>query len=293
MTGIVEKLEAFTRLAEMLAKSSLVPLKDGKDRMTKEDILFVVLAGDELGLEPLKALRGLTVARGKVSLAAETLVALVRRHRDVCEYLRLVESTPEQATWEAKRVGDAQPTRITFTMADAKKAGIAGSAMYAKYPSQMLRWRGASAICKAVFSDLALGLYDSNSGELSDGKVEREPEPEAFVEPVAPVEREPGSDDGDEPPIVPDGSSGQNAMDMAGDIFKAQDRTVAKVKAGLEKAGMSAKEPSNKEKALLYIEETQTQEAFAGLAKRLEPLNMRKDEDVLSAYRSKRKELGL
>jgi hypothetical protein len=134
-------------------------------RQKPADILAIILTGAELGLAPMQAVRGIQIIKGRPTLAADTMGALVKRRSDVCEYLVLKESTAERAVYEAKRKGDPSPTTMAFTMADAQRARIK-SDMYEKYPAQMLRARCLSAICRAVFPDLCLGLYDPE--ELAD-----------------------------------------------------------------------------------------------------------------------------
>src|SRR5690606_7608992 len=43
------------------------------------EIVAVLLAGQELGLPPMAALRGLQVVRGKVIVSYDTMIALLRR----------------------------------------------------------------------------------------------------------------------------------------------------------------------------------------------------------------------
>jgi hypothetical protein len=180
-------IEALERLAGTLAQSSLMPdpLK-GKPR----DVLVTLMTGAELGLKPMQSIRGISIIKGKAQLSADLMAALCLRHTDICKELGPVESTDEKCVMEAQRVGQTKRT-MSFTMADAKKAGLADSHMYHKFPKAMLRARCTSAICKAVFPDLTQGLYDSDSGELTNGEPpegllpEEEPLPEKDITPVA------------------------------------------------------------------------------------------------------------
>jgi hypothetical protein len=172
-----DALKHLESMAQTLSKSSLIP-----DALKNKpgDVLVTLMTGAELGLQPMQALRSIAVVKGKPSLSADLMVSLVKQRKDVCEYLILAKSTPEVATYKAKRVGEPEPTEMSFTMQDAQRAGLTGAGgMYAKYPAQMLRARCASGICRAVFPDLCMGLYDSDSGELTDGK----PLPEKDITP--------------------------------------------------------------------------------------------------------------
>lgn len=152
-----KSIEEAERLSKTLAVSQLLP---DALRQRPQDVLAVVLTGAELGLAPMQAIRGIRIIKGQPTLSAEAMGALVRRRSDVCEYLVLRHSDATRATYETKRRGDPTPTTMTFTMEDAQRAGLTASDNWRKYPAAMLRARCLSAICKAVYSDLVLGLYD-------------------------------------------------------------------------------------------------------------------------------------
>ena len=158
-----KSIEEASSLSRTLAKSSL--LSDAF-RGKEADILMAVLTGAELGLAPMQSLRAIEVIKGKPTIKAEAMVALVRARKDVCVYLTLDHSDATRATWSTQRVGDPKPTVLSWTMEQSKVAGLTSSDMYRKYPDIMLRWRAASMLVKLVYSDVLLGLYDPE--ELRD-----------------------------------------------------------------------------------------------------------------------------
>lgn len=147
-----------------LAKSQLIPAALKK---RPEDVLAIVLCGQELGLAPMQSIRGIHIINGKPTLSADVMGALVKRS-SACEYLQLSESGPDVATYRTKRRGEPGETVMSFTLAQARKAQITGNPTWAKYPDAMLRARCLAAICRAVYPDLCLGLYDSDSGEVAE-----------------------------------------------------------------------------------------------------------------------------
>ena len=150
-------------MSSTLAKASLLPQAlRGKDA----DVLMTVMAGAELGLGPILSIRSIHVIEGKPTLSSDLIAALCLRRADVCEYLQPVESSAVKATYTAKRKGAPGPVTMSFTIEEAKQAGLAGKGNWLKYPAAMLRARCISAICRAVFPDLVGGLYDSDSGEI-------------------------------------------------------------------------------------------------------------------------------
>jgi hypothetical protein len=108
----------------------------------------------------MQSLRSVHVIEGKPTLSADLIAALVKSRSDVCEYFRLVESAADAATYETKRRGEPSPTRMSFTMADATRAGVTGKDNWRKYPAAMLRARCITALARAVYPDLVLGVYD-------------------------------------------------------------------------------------------------------------------------------------
>src|SRR5678815_3623595 len=109
-------------LARMFSASSLLP----PDLRGKEADVFVsIIAGQELGLPPMAAIRGVHVIKGRPILSADTMVGVVLG-RGVAEYFSCVEENGTSVTYETKRAGSPKPQRCTWTMEDAKRAGLNG-----------------------------------------------------------------------------------------------------------------------------------------------------------------------
>jgi hypothetical protein len=163
-TAPIERSQAFEpssidealRLSKLLVASHLLP----KGVQTPEAAFAIVLTGRELGLTAMQSLRSLHIIEGKPTMSADLVAALVKSRPEVCEYFRLVESSAEAATYETKRKGEPSPTRMSFTMADATRAGVTAKDNWRKYPSAMLRARCITALARAVYPDLVLGVYD-------------------------------------------------------------------------------------------------------------------------------------
>lgn len=148
-------------LSTDLSKSNLIPQAL---KRKPEDIVAIVLTGREMNLGPMQSLRAFHIINGVVTMKAETMAALVRSS-PVCEYLLLKESTAKIATFETKRKGDQTPTTLSFTIDEAKQAGLTVNQTWSKYPAALLRARAVSALCKAVYSDLLLGVYEESEIE--------------------------------------------------------------------------------------------------------------------------------
>lgn len=142
-------------LARVYAKSSLLP----PDLRGKEaDVFVTIMAGMELGLAPMAALRSIHVVKGKPILSADGMVAVVQAS-GLCEYFTCVESSGVIASYETKRKGAPTPQRLSFTLDEAKIAGIAGGDNWKKYPAAMLRARAKAALARDVYPDAIAGVY--------------------------------------------------------------------------------------------------------------------------------------
>src|SRR5690606_20465490 len=135
-------------LAERLAPSQLLP---EKLRGKIPDVLAIIVAGRELGLAPMASLRSLNVIEGKPVLNADGMVGIVRGSGK-CVSFDLVESTDKVATFETQRTG-GKPQRMSFTIEEAKLAGLLSKDNWKKYPAAMLRARAQAALCRLVYQD--------------------------------------------------------------------------------------------------------------------------------------------
>jgi hypothetical protein len=157
-----QTLDEAEKLSGTLAKSALLP---DALRGKPGDVLVVLLTGRELGLGPMQSLRGISVIKGKPVMNADLIVGMVLRHPEICEYFRLVESSDKAAVYETKRKGSPAPTKLPFTIEQARQAGLTGKDNWKNYPAAMLRARCSAALARAVYPDLCAGVYESGEGD--------------------------------------------------------------------------------------------------------------------------------
>jgi len=134
---------------------------------TPEAAFAIMATGHELGLGMMASLRSIHIIEGKPTLSADAIQALVVSRADKCEYFRMVESTPTIATFSTKRVGHPSETTLSFTIEEARLAGVTGKDNWRKYPSAMLRARCIAALGRLVYPDLILGVYDPDEIEAA------------------------------------------------------------------------------------------------------------------------------
>lgn len=162
-TAIAPRAQAFSlapqtfeqalTLADYLAASDMVP-KDFQDK--PGNCLVAIQWGVEIGLQPLQAMQNIAVINGRPSLWGDAVIALAR-NSPVCEYI--IETDDGQtATCKVKRRGEAEQVR-TFSMNDAKSAGLAGKAgPWTQYPKRMRQMRARAFAIRDVFPDVLKGL---------------------------------------------------------------------------------------------------------------------------------------
>ena len=176
----LRSLEELYRFASAVVRSGLAPKND-----TPEAVMVKVQAGAELGLSPIRSLSWLTAINGRVGIMGDCSKALVRAS-GVLDGDITVECSGDgesrMATATAKRKGLTAVSR-TFSVADAKRAGLWGKAgPWKDYPDRMLCYRAWGFLARDEFSDVLLGLTVAE--ELADY-------PAAQAERVAPVEADP------------------------------------------------------------------------------------------------------
>lgn len=158
-------LDEVRSLSAQFAKSALLPA----DLRGKEaDVFVTILAGQELGMPPMAALRGIHVVKGKPILSADSMVGVVLG-RGIARYFRCVEESPTSVTYETLREGSPEPQRCTWTMEDAKRAGLDGD-NWRKYPRAMLKARCKAALARDVYPDVLAGCYEEGERDEIEGR---------------------------------------------------------------------------------------------------------------------------
>lgn len=122
-----------------------------------EAIFTIIVKARELGLKVTTALDGFHIIEGKPSASADMIRALAMRHPD-CEFFRLVDSSADSATWETKRKSHPEATRYTYTLAEAKQAGLNGG-NWSKRPRDMVTKTAGSKLARLVYPEATMGLY--------------------------------------------------------------------------------------------------------------------------------------
>lgn len=144
-------LDQIFHLAAAILPSGMLP-----DHIKSEGAaVAIILAGRELGLPPMVSLRTIRLVKGNVTIDASQQLALVHAAGWRSTWK---ESTNQAATLELSRAGQ-DPHLQTFTIQDAKLAGLTGKDPWRKYPAAMLRARCISAAVRAACPGVLSGVY--------------------------------------------------------------------------------------------------------------------------------------
>jgi len=151
-TDVAGDLPALFELSKHLVESGFLP-----DHIRKPgQAVAIILAGRELGMPPMRALRSLMIVKGKVEEGADSQLGRFKEAGGRAIFQRLDD---EAAILELTHP-NGDPHVEKFTIADAKKAGLTASPTWQKYPKAMLRSRAITAGLKSVGWDGAAGAYD-------------------------------------------------------------------------------------------------------------------------------------
>lgn len=155
--------QTMIRMAGELVKSGMLP----QHIKSTAACVAVMQKGRELGIAPMYAMSNIAVIQGKPTANSELMLALIYRdHGD--DAVVFEESTAERCTVSYKRRTAQRRGQFTFTMQEAKQAGLQGG-NWQKYPAAMLRARCVSAVARMGFPDSIGGMYTPEElGQVED-----------------------------------------------------------------------------------------------------------------------------
>lgn len=189
--------------ANVLLKSGIAPTHfyhkgvDGKPDYSKgkpEAVVIVLQFGSEIGMSPMQALQQLVPVNNLVSLKGDGAKALIQRSGKLATWQETEVGTQGKDDWgfkiEASRKDTGEKTSSTFTVADAKRAGLwideallqrfpnMKHSPWYKHPRRMLKYRALGFISRDLFPDVLSGIYteeeaadmnNDNSSQIVDG----------------------------------------------------------------------------------------------------------------------------
>ncbi len=184
----VDTLEAMWWLANRIFASNLCPT----DCKRAEDVFIRVQMGMEIGLKPMQAVQNIATINGRPALWGPLVKGLVLAS-GLCDKWEEKWLGPDDGTFPddfghqvtTKRKGFDGEFTVTFTVRDAKKAGLWGKNVWASYPKDMIVGKTRARAAKGQFGDVLGGLAPADDAtdpvytevEVVESQTNRHPDP--------------------------------------------------------------------------------------------------------------------
>lgn len=147
---------ALSKAGELIPRG----LRDPNGHPNPGKILLVTEYGNALGIHPIVALNGIDIIEGNLTITPALMSGLVRERGHKLRVSTDGTGPGLTATAVLVRSDDpGHPFQVTWTMADAKAAGLEGKSNWKKYPRAMLKARAISEVCREGAEDVLMGAY--------------------------------------------------------------------------------------------------------------------------------------
>jgi len=173
--------QAMTVVAQEFHRGGALP----ESVKNPQQLLMVLQAGYEAGMQPIEAINSYYFVRGKLALYGEMAIALVSRQGHTVEF---IDCDATKATCKITRKDNGRSLSSTFTMAEAKarkldmgRDGIKD--VWLKFPENMLKFKAFHMTAKFIVPDAFHGVPIKE--ELEDAqpiKAELVPDNEQTIE---------------------------------------------------------------------------------------------------------------
>jgi hypothetical protein len=155
-----EEARVVANIAVSIAKTPFA----GQLRGKPEEVTAVILAGNELGLKPMAALKAFDIIQGTPALRAHAMRGLVQSHG---HKIQLVESDDKHCVMRGRRADDEEWQQVEWDIPRAALLGLVNKNEWKKQPQTMLVARATGELCRLIASDV-LHAVPYTSEELRD-----------------------------------------------------------------------------------------------------------------------------
>lgn len=178
--GLVpQSLSDVKTFADIITRSSLCP---DQYRNKPQDVFVAILMGLDLGLSPMQAVQNIAVINGRPCLWGDAMLA-VCKSAPTWEFMQETQTGEGDrltAVCRVKRRGEPEVVS-TFSMSDAKAAGLTGKGPWRSYPKRMLQMRARGFALRDAFPDVLRGIAPAE--EIADYPAPGDSQPEIVPTP--------------------------------------------------------------------------------------------------------------
>lgn len=148
----VQQAHAVSEIAADICATSFAP---AAYRGKPAEATAAILAGAELGFDPMASLRAFDSIQGVPAPKAMTLRSVTQKqgHR-----VLIAESTAERAVVRGLRRGETEWQESVWDLGRAKKMGLLDKDQWKKQPQAMLVARATAEVCRWIASDAIMGM---------------------------------------------------------------------------------------------------------------------------------------
>lgn len=173
----VQTMDEIEKAARAMAASGYF-----KDSNAVAQAVVKILAGRELGFGAFSSMTGVNIIQGKPAISANLMASTIKRSGKY--NYRIVEHTDTRCSIDffenSEKIGTS-----TYTLDDAKKAGIANNQNWTKYPKNMLfaraisngvRWHCPDVMNGSVVytpDEVGMTVDDEGNGVVIDAQTEQ------------------------------------------------------------------------------------------------------------------------
>lgn len=182
----IENLDTMWWMANRVISSNLCP----KDCKSPEDVLIRMQCGMSAGLNWMQSLQFVSNVNGRPAIWGPPVRGLMMSSGVLKSFtdgfIGDDQSKDDFAAWvEAERKDLPGVHRVEFSVADARRAGLASKDVYKSYLKDMLMYRATGRLANRWFADVLGGLFVAENmrdviqveAEVVDQEIEDKPEP--------------------------------------------------------------------------------------------------------------------
>ena len=153
-----------SQIAKSLARTAFVPASmRGKhddpaiaEEITIGNVTAAILTGQELGLQPMAAMRSMDIIYGVPALRAHAMRGLVQSRGHKIELVG--DATPEKVVMRGKRKGERAWQTVEWTIQRAAQLGLTGKDQWKRQPQTMLIARATGDLCRLIAAEVLYAM---------------------------------------------------------------------------------------------------------------------------------------